>query len=301
MPVAARTAARSSALFFVLATLGASTAAHAAGAAGCADAFDQSQVKRDAGKLLDARQLLLVCQARNCSRTQQKLCSEWLVDVKQRIPSLVLSAKDGAGGDIVAVNVAMDGVPIATKLDGLPIEVDPGPHSFVFELADGTKAERTVIADERSQGKLVSVVLQKPPAASQSASAPDATNATSSEPGSRDPTSRTGGSPLKTVGLVVGAAGVAALAVGTVFGIEALSTKGSHCESGLCDAGSASTAYKQATISTFGFVAGGVLLTGGVTMFLLTPKDPGERPAASATLAPTVGPSGGGLQLSGRW
>jgi hypothetical protein len=287
----------------ILATLGASSAARADEAVTCGDAFDQSQVKRDAGKLLDARRLFRVCQAPSCSPTQQRLCSAWLTDVEKRISSLVLSAKDGSGADLVDVKVTMDGVQVATKLDGRMIDVDPGMHSFVFELGDGTRAETSAVADERSQGKLVAVTLQHPavvPSPSQTAP-PPGTPTTTIEPTLPDTTPHGGGSAMKTAGLVAGATGVAGLALGTVFGIEALSTKSSHCSNGLCDFGSASNAYSQATISTVGFVAGGALLAGGMMLFLVAPKARSEATSTSVSVAPMVGSSAGGFQVARRW
>jgi hypothetical protein len=296
---------RNSLLFLVvLAALGTSSAARASDVAICGDAFDQSQVKRDAGKLLDARQLFRACQAPSCSRTQQRLCSGWLADVEKRIPSLVLSAKDRSGADLVDVRVTMDGVQVATKLDGRMIDVDPGVHSFVFELADGTRAETSAVAEERNQGKLVVVTLEHPVVAlspSQTVS-PHGPTATTVEPTLQETTSQGEGSALKTVGLVAGAAGVAGLALGTVFGIEALATKSSHCKNdGSCDDGSSSHAYSQATISTVGFVAGGVLLAGGVTLFLVASKARSEVTSTGMLVAPMVGSSAGGVQIAGRW
>jgi hypothetical protein len=295
---------RNSLLFLVvLATLGTAPAARADDAAICSDAFEQSQVKRDAGKLLEARRLLRACQAPSCSRTQQRLCSGWLADVEKRIPSLVLSAKDRSGADLVDVRVTMDGVQVATKLDGRMIDVDPGVHSFVFELTDGTRAETSAVADERNQGKLVGVTLQRPVVArspSQTVSPPGPA-ATTIEPTLQDTTSQGEGSALKTVGLVAGAAGVVGLALGGVFGIEALATKSSHCSNGSCDSGSSSHAYSQATISTVGFAAGGALLAGGITLVLVAPKARSEVTSTRMLMAPMVGSSAGGVQIAGTW
>jgi len=66
-----------------------------------------------------------------------------------------------------------------------------------------------------------------------------------------------------------------------------------------------STAYAQGTISTVGFIAGGVLAAAGVTLFLFAraPKGGRETPSPSAALMPMVGPGAGagGLQIAGGW
>ena len=293
---------QSSILFLVtLAALCAASPARADDTATCGEAFDQSQVKRDEGKLLEARRLLRICSGASCSPTLQRLCLDWQTDVTARLPSFVLTAKDGSGGDLVDVKVTMDGVLVATNLDGRGIDVDPGLHSFVFELPDGTRAETKAVADERGKGKLVSVVLRSLPAPvpARPETAVVPASVALPPPRSQDTTSG-GGGPLKTVGLVVGAAGVVGLVLGGVFGVEALSTKGSHCSSnGLCDPGSASSVYSQATISTVGFIAGGVLVAGGAALYFLAPKS--TEGAATLSVAPMVGSTTGGVQLAGSW
>jgi hypothetical protein len=289
------------AAFLIFGALGSTRAANAAPGPTCADAFDDSQVKRDEGKLLEARRLLRVCDGPSCSPTQQKLCSEWLKDVEARVPSVVLVAKDASGSDLVDVKVTMDGVQLATKLDGRAIDVDPGPHAFVFELADGSRAETKAVANERAKGMVVAVT-PRAPAAPQPAVAPTAPgHAASPSPATSPGEANTDGRGLVTAMIVVGAVGVAGVALGSVFGFEALSTKSAHCSNGLCDPGYASRAYSQATIATVSLVAGGVLLAGGVTVALVAPKRGAKQGGLRLGVAPVVGFATGGLKLSGTW
>jgi hypothetical protein len=282
----------------ILATICTARAALADAGPTCGDAFDQSQVKRDEGKLLEARWLLRVCGGPTCSPTQQRLCSEWLTDVEARVPSFVLAARDGSGADRVDVKVTLDGVPVTTKLDGRAMDVDPGPHAFVFELADGTRAETNAVANERVKGAVVSVTLGKAPAVAESAGPP--LSETRAIPGVRSG-SRAVGTVAKTAGLSIGAVGVVGLALGTVFGVEEQSTKSSHCSSGVCDPGYASQAYSQATISTVALVAGGVLVAGGATLWLVAPKHRADGASVSLSAAPMVGLATGGLRVVGTW
>jgi hypothetical protein len=53
-------------------------------------------------------------------------------------------------------------------------------------------------------------------------------------------------------------------------------------------------------ISTVGFIAGGVLLAGGVTLFF-TAASGAERPSARASLAPTFDSHGAGMAFAGRF
>ncbi len=266
-----------------------SAGARADGAAACDDAFDRSQVKRDEGKLVEARQLFRACSARACSPTQQKLCTKWLGEVEGRVPSVILSAKDATGSDLTDVTVTMDGVQLAKGLDGRAVDVDPGQHAFVFTAPDGARAETKVLVEERGKGKLVSVRF-----------APPATAATPPAAPPQSPPPADAGSPLRTAGFVTGAVGLGGLVVGTVFGALALADKGSDCQNGLCNPGTSATVYTQAHVSTAGFVGGGVLLAGGVTMVLVARPHDGTG-GVSVAITPRVGGALTGLDVVAHW
>ena len=58
-----------------------------------------------------------------------------------------------------------------------------------------------------------------------------------------------------------------------------------------------SDARSSATVSTVGFIAGGVLLAGGVVVYLTAPR----TNAATVGLAPGAPGAAGGLTLTGAW
>ena len=104
--------------------------------------------------------------------------------------------------------------------------------------------------------------------------------------------------PWRPVGLAIGGGGLALVIAGAVFGGLAVGQKGvldgGDCPGKLCDdAGrqARSEAYTYATLSTVGFVAGGVLAVSGVALFLLAPR--AQRREA---LAPEIGPGWVGLR-----
>ena len=117
-------------------------------------------------------------------------------------------------------------------------------------------------------------------------------------PTSPAPSSETASSGAKTFGLVFGVAGIAGLAVGGIFGAKASSawnTAQHECPSHVGCSTQAITdhnsAFTFATVSTAGFIAGGVLLAGGLTLYLAAPK--GNSPTVGLQAAP------GGLAVSG--
>ena len=283
----------------VLVASAAPSIAYAQDAAACKDGYDRSQVLRDAGKLVDARKLLQQCSSANCSAFVQKECVGWLEDVEARLSSVILSAKNGAGADLVDVAVSIDGKDGPRKLDGRALDIDPGEHTFVFQLEDGKKAEQRVWIRERERGKSVAVTMGTPDATAGAPGKPVAL------PAEQAPASG-GGSPLKLVGFIAAGVGVAGLAVGTIFGLKAsskLSAPQCDTSSKMCDPGVVSDAKSAATVSTIGFIAGAVLVAGGVTLVLLAPKggSGAETKSARLSAAPMIGMNVGGLSLRGAW
>jgi hypothetical protein len=257
--------------------------ARADDAAQCKDGYDRSQIARDAGKLLEARALLQQCSTASCSSFIQRECAGWFTDVDARMPSVIFSAKDGDGADLVDVEVTIDGAAGPRKLDGRPLDVDPGEHTFSFRLANGKTAERRALIREREKGKTISVVIGEPTPAASLAS---------------QPPKREGASPLKIGGFVGGGVGVASLVAGTILGLVAsskLSAPQCDTTAKVCDAGVLSSARTAATWSTVTFITGGVLVAGGVTIVVLAPE---RTPANGAPLRPT---NAGGLSLQGAW
>jgi hypothetical protein len=273
----------------------------------CSDGYEKSQSLRDDGKLLKSREQLRLCARASCAAFITKTCTDWLSEVEQRIPSIVLSAKSGAGADLIDVRVTMDGVALTNNLDGRAVEVDPGAHTFVFESA-GERVEERFAVKESAKGQLLSVTIGKPPSGSTPASiaATEATGASSSDASA---TSANSTSTLRYVGYGIGGLGVIALGVGALFGLQASSklddsTKdpgGDGCDTNdFCGAGGKQArkdAQSAATLSTIGFIAGGTLLAAGVALVVFAPSNT----KASAHLAPALGLNTAGMLLGARF
>ena len=104
---------------------------------------------RSESKLLLARESLRTCLRSNCKSWIVADCSKWLSEVETRIPSVVFSAKNTAGRDLTDVKVSTaSGDPIVQSLDGHSIEMEPGPHDFVFLGPNGARVEKRVLVRE---------------------------------------------------------------------------------------------------------------------------------------------------------
>jgi hypothetical protein len=87
-------------------------------------------------------------------------CLQWLNDVEQRLPSIVLEARDAEGHDLTAVKVTIDGALVADKLDGRAIDLDPGEHVLRLQ-ADGKKgAEQKILLVEGEKRRRISARLE---------------------------------------------------------------------------------------------------------------------------------------------
>jgi hypothetical protein len=261
--------------------------------AGCLDASAKGQRLRASHQLVEAREQLRACAAAQCPAVVQSDCARWLDEVEAALPTVVVSAKSGAGVDLFDVQVSVDGKPVASKLDGQAVAMNAGPHTFHFVGADGTSLEQQVMIKEGTKNQPVVAVLGAAPALP--APAPGVGTV---------PEAETAGSsgPWKTVGWVVGGVGVAGLGVGAVFGLVAISDKNAaHCLENLCDPGKASDIKSAALISDVGWISGGVLLAAGAALVLLAPGGGGHQGAARVQVAPVAIAGGGGALVAGSW
>jgi hypothetical protein len=259
----------------------------------CAEAFSQAQKLRDAHSFTAARDQLQTCSRDVCPRLMVEKCREWLSAVREQLASVVLIAKDAAGGTRPNVRVFMDGAVVADSLDGRSIDVDPGRHTFVFVAADGTRVEETATIHEGQKAQPVTATFAARPAppaaptAEATSTPPTGTHATVAP--TADSGAKSGGG-MRTVGLVVAGVGAAALVTGAIFGALTISAHGSYEQScgasigapaGFCNADGVSgrnDAATKGTIATVAFVAGGVAVAAGATLFVLAP---GGRASAS--------------------
>ncbi len=276
--------------------------------AACLDAASKAQTFRDLHKLVEAREKLRVCASAQCPTVVQTDCATWLAEVEQGLPTVVVTATDGAGRDRFDVKVTVDGQGPATALQGQALTMNPGPHTLHLEAADGATRDQQVLVKEgmKNQGVAVAIGTGKAGEGSEAsqpagASAPSSSSAehAGGEAAAKDGSVATDG-PWRTVGWVTAGVGLAGVVVGGVFGVKAIADKnGAHCDSSnACDPGGLSDANSAATISTIGVVAGGVLLVGGVALVLLAPK---RDSRVALTLTPRVGVRDAGLVLGGTW
>lgn len=126
----------------------------------CLAAHEDAQRLRSEGKLRSAKQKLLVCSADACPTLVRADCTKWLPEVERALPSLIVRAKDGEGADIVDARVEIDGVVVASLLDGKPIALDPGAHALKVEHEGKAVGQELTLA-EGDKGHVVTITFPR--------------------------------------------------------------------------------------------------------------------------------------------
>ncbi|HXY44665.1 MAG TPA: hypothetical protein VEH29_10795 [Acidimicrobiales bacterium] len=107
---------------------------------------------------------MLVCAAASCPADIQKECLRRVDEVNAQIPTVTFEAKDTAGRDLSAVKVAMDGQPLAERLEGMALSVDPGEHTFAFETPGQPLVTRRFIIQQGQKDRHETIVFGAPTA-----------------------------------------------------------------------------------------------------------------------------------------
>lgn len=208
------------------------------------------------------------------------------------------------------LTILRDGVPISLDEVGLAVPVDPGDHVVVvsspghasrtFSAHVGPEAPKATVTIDRLEDAPGAATGTGIPTGSATGAAPATAtgSATAPETGTDD------GGTRRWIGLGAMGLGVVGVGLGSVFGVLAMSAK-NQSNSGPCNAADQCTAEglsdrkdaeSKATLSTIGFVAGGVLAAGGLAIYLTAPRAPSTT---GLRIAPSFAAGGGGAAVLG--
>lgn len=136
----------------------------------CEAAYRDGQIARRDGKYSRALELFKICAQSACPEVAQVDCANWLREVEQLRPTVIVVAKDTAGLDLVDARVLIDGEVVAERIDGRTIALDPGEHEVQIVPRQGLPMTRRIVVAEGSRAERVE--LSMPPAPPQVADAP---------------------------------------------------------------------------------------------------------------------------------
>jgi hypothetical protein len=199
----------------------------------------------------------------------------------------------------VQIVASKESPPLALRLngetlsdyDGLPIPLDPG-ENVIEAAAPGREPWRRTIKTGDLGATLVIQVPDLPPMVQQHAVGLAA-------PLPEKETTRP--ADLRLPGAILGGVGVAALAVGTAFGISAQNgyeASNANCEGNRCTQtgiDQRDTAHEKATVSTIAFSVGAVVLATGIVLWILSPS---RHTSATKIVAPSVAWEGWEWQMA---
>lgn len=273
-------------LLFVAAPLvaisGAARTAAAAGAGDdrqiCVSASEKGQQLRSAGKLVEAREQLNLCGRLECPKLIQQDCTQWMSEVLASLPSIVPGAKDRRGHDVIDARLSIDGKLATETLDGKPIVLDPGVHSFVFEAKGsgaGPAVKEQLVIKPGEKNRIVSVTIS---------TGDDVAAGSGRDLGTGERPAEASRSSPPVAAYVVGGLGVVALGVAGVMGLLANSDAHdlrSTCAPG-CRQSDVDAIQTRYTIGGVTAGVGGALLITGVVLFILHGNG-SSRAASNAT------------------
>src|SRR5262249_48769061 len=128
--------------------------------AACIASADAGQDLRDRHKLVAAREQFVACASEACPAAVRKDCIQWQSDVEARLATrAVVAAGEEGGNDLADVKVSADGKPIAERLDGTSVSMDPGEHTVVFAGPGRQPARLDVIVREGEKNRQLQAVL----------------------------------------------------------------------------------------------------------------------------------------------
>ncbi len=251
-------------------------AAQSASTRTCAEAASVGQLRRDEGKLIEARAKFVTCAQPACPKLIQKDCAQWQADVDERLPTIVLGAKDDAGHDITEVTVTMDGKPFATRIEGRSIAVDPGSHKFHFEAPGLEAVDAEAVVREGERARSIQGVLRRPP---------DPNRVVVEPP--RETDANTGPGPLPWV---LGAIGIVGIGAGVGFYLSGVSEREdlrNTCAKrvGGCTDEEKSGLVTKQTLDIISFSVGGAALAGAIVLFAIG----GRSSSATVKATPVAG------------
>ncbi len=245
----------------------------------CAGAYESAQTERRDGHLKAAREHAKTCSQERCNPAIVAECIELYETIGKEIPSIVLAARQAGGGYLAEVSVEMDGEPIVERLDGKPVELDPGMHQLRFSVPGREPIELSHVALVGDRNRVVEVVFgeaEAPPT-----SAP-------SDPGLPPPaaTPEDRGIPLASY-ILAGASVVSfgAFAYLRITGIQDHDELESSCSPG-CDPEEVDEIRDKFTYSYYAAGLGAATLA-AATIVYFTVSGPSDDAEAKIGLAPT--------------
>jgi hypothetical protein len=275
--------------------------AHADDRAQCVTASEKAQQLRNAGKLSEARDQLVICGRAECPKLVQQDCTQWMSELLSMLPSVVPGAKDRRGRDIVDVRVSVDGKVVTETLDGKPIPVDPGVHVFKFETKGAPALDEKIVVRQGEKNRIVTVTF----ALGEDPNEPKKPGPVDGASGNdhRDRDKDRGGSSPPIAAFVVGGLGLVALGTALYINLDANADARKlrdECAP-RCNPEDVDDVEQRRIVAGVTAAAGGALVIAGVVLFFVHNSGDsrgGRAKGPSFAVAPITGGALGAAAVS---
>lgn len=207
-----------------------------------------------------------------------------LLALQARMPKVTI-VPTGPGASDPELSVTLDGRPLASALWSVELPIDPGEHRLGAVTPGGEPVRVTFSVVEKQRPKVELLV----PARHQVATPPQPVVVSAPPPPPSEPPPAPAPMPWQSrAGLIVGGVGVAGVVTGIITGLMAGSRYSKaerecpdhHCVEGT-DGWDALQSFRTLrTVSTVGYIVGGVGLAAGTTLYLTAPTRPASGPRA---------------------
>jgi hypothetical protein len=230
---------------------------------------------------------------------REKVSKRRAAALEERLSKLTITVPMASNAP--GLEVQRDGVTMGRAVWGTAAPVDPGSHR-IEATAPGRKPWSTTVTVDAAH-RSITVAIPALAAAPAEAHAPSQAAPAALSPSAKE-TSALRGHGQRVAAVVIASTGVAAVGVGSVFGVLASSKKDEseiYCHKNLCSQRGVDLrdqALTSATVSTVAFVAGAAALAGGAALWFTAPSNK-EATRAGFHAAPYAGPGSIGATFGG--
>lgn len=244
----------------------------------CAKSFEQTQRLRNDSHYLSAAEEAMKCARQNCGEALFDECTKIYSELQTATPSVVLSARAPNGDELTKVSVSVDGKPALDELDGKPMRLDPGNHTFSFSSAEHGSIEHEYLirAGEQFRAIVVDFAPEKTGHGAGDANASEREpNPTGPAPSRRPPLASyvLGGVSVVGLGAFIGF---------RIAGSHEFDARASDCKP-TCSSSQVESIRQKYVLSDIALGVSAAAAAAAVTIYLVAPAEPAPRAALQLT------------------
>lgn len=125
----------------------------------CTDAHSDGQLKKERGKLLEAKEAFVLCADSACPPQVSAECEAMLSELLPNIPSILLTVR-AEGRDVVHATIALDNK-LLSEIPTRPLQLNPGTHTIRVTARGFLDATEQIVLRTREQERVVAFSLKR--------------------------------------------------------------------------------------------------------------------------------------------